>query len=66
MGGAALKSPRWLLRLGARGSHGLGTRIPGTETGGSNAIAAIINAQKGIIMFKDSNIMAVLPAKESQ
>lgn len=39
-------------------------RIPGTETGGSNAIAANINALKGIIMLKDSNIMAVLPAKD--
>ena len=38
--------------------------IPGTETGGSNAITAVINALKGIIMFKDSNIMAVLPAKD--
>ena len=38
--------------------------MPGTESGGSNAIAAIINALKGIIMFKDSNIMAVLPAKD--
>ena len=64
MGGAALKSPRWLPRLGARGGHGLRTRIPGTDTGGSNAIAAIINALKGIIMLKDSNIMAVLAAKD--
>ncbi len=38
--------------------------IPGTETGGSNAITAVIDALKGIIMFKDSNIMAVLPAKD--
>ena len=64
MGGAALQSPRWLPRLGARGGHGLRTLIPGTETGGSNTIAAVINAPKGIIMFKDSNIIAVLPAKD--
>jgi predicted enzyme related to lactoylglutathione lyase len=36
----------------------------GAETGGSNAVAANINALKGIIMLKDSNIMAVLPAKD--
>ena len=64
MGGAALKSPGWLPRLGARGGHGLRTRIPGTETGGNNAVAAVINALKGSIMLKDSNIIAVLPAKD--
>jgi catechol 2,3-dioxygenase-like lactoylglutathione lyase family enzyme len=63
-GGAPLKSPRWLPRLGARGGHGLRSRIPGTSTGGSNAIAAVNNALKGIIMLKDSNIMAVLPARD--
>ncbi len=36
----------------------------GTQTGGRNAITAVIDALKGIIMFKDSNIMAVLPAKD--
>ena len=64
MGGAALESPRWLSRLGARGGHGLRTRISGTETGGSHAIAAVIYALKGIIMLTDSNIIAVLPAKD--
>ena len=64
MGGAALESPRWLPRLGARGGHGLRTRIPGTETGGSHAIVAVIYALKGIIMLTDSNIIAVLPAKD--
>lgn len=43
-------------------------RVPdgdsGTETGGSIAVAAVFYALKGIIMFKDSNIMAVLPAKD--
>ena len=64
MGGAALESPRWLPRLGARGGHGLRTSIPGTETGGSHAIVAVIYALKGIIMLTDSNIIAVLPAKD--
>src|SRR6478735_11240408 len=64
MGGAALESPRCLPRLGARGGHGLRTRIPGTETGGSHAIVAVIYALKGIIMLTDSNIIAVLPAKD--
>ena len=64
MGGAALKSPRWLPRLGAGAVTGSGQGIPGTETGGSIAIAAVINALKGIIMLKDSNIIAVLPAKD--
>ena len=64
MGGAALKSPRWLPPARRRGGHGLRTGIPGTETGGSIAIAAVINALKGIIMLKDSNIIAVLPAKD--
>ena len=59
-----MKSPKWLPRLGARGGHGLRTRIPGTETGGSIAITAVIGALKGIIMLKDSNIIAVLPAKD--
>jgi predicted enzyme related to lactoylglutathione lyase len=47
-----------------RGGHGLRTRIPGTETGGSHAIVAVIYALKGIIMLTDSNIIAVLPAKD--
>jgi predicted enzyme related to lactoylglutathione lyase len=64
MGGAALKSPRWLPQARRRGGHGLRTGIPGTETGGSIAIAAVINALEGIIMLKDSNIFAVLPAKD--
>ena len=64
MGGAALKSPRWPPRLGTRGGHGLRRRIPGTETGGSHAIVAVIYALKGIIMLTDSNIIAVLPAKD--
>lgn len=64
MGGAALESPRWLPPARRRGGHGPRTGIPGTETGGSIAIAAVINALKGIIMFKDSNIIAVLPAKD--
>ena len=64
MGGAALKSPRWPSRLGARGGHGARAMTPGTQSGGSHAIIAVIDALKGIIMFKDSNIMAVLPAKD--
>lgn len=59
-----MKSPRWLPRFGARGGHGLRAKIPGTETGGSNAITAVINAQIGIIMLSNSSIMAVLPAKD--
>lgn len=46
------------------GRSRLRTMIPGTETGGSYAITAVIDALKGFIMFKDSNIMAVLPAKD--
>ena len=64
MGGAALKSPRWLPPARRRGGHGLRTGIPGTETGGSIASAAVINALKGIIMLKDSNVIAVLPARD--
>ena len=64
MGGAALEGPRWPFRLGARGGHGPRAMTPGTQIGGSNAITAVIDALKGIIMFKDSNIMAVLPAKD--
>lgn len=63
MGGAALKSPRWPSRLGAMGGHGFRTRVPGTDTGGSNA-GVDIDALKGSIMLGDSNIMAVLPAKD--
>ena len=44
MSGVASKSPRWLPRLGAGAATGSGPRIPGPTTGGSNAIAAIINA----------------------
>ncbi|SDP58314.1 hypothetical protein SAMN04487914_11855 [Arthrobacter sp. ok909] len=44
------------------------SRAPDKDSGdrnrGSNAVAANINALKGIIMLKDSNIMAVLPAKD--
>ena len=47
-----------------KGRSRLRIRIPGAKTGGSIAVAAVFYALKGIIMLKDSNIMAVLPAKD--